>query len=307
MRWQKKGVIWQPDGQHWWARSHATCPTPLALGDGRLRLYVQCRDALGIGRVGYVDVAGDDPSRVVEVSPEPCLDIGPAGTFDENGVLQTSVVALPDGRIFMYYVGFELGHKTRYRLLSGLAISEDGGRHFTRSSNTPVLERSNDELFFRGGPFVLREPQSFRMWYVAGSAWTEIDGKPMPCYDLRYIESADGMSWPSSGRVVLPVVHPDEHGFGRPWVVKGPQGYQLFFSVRRRSLGQYRLGYAESPDGLAWTRRDEELGLDVSPGEWDDQAIMYSAVIAAAGRTLLFYNGNNFGQGGFGLAELEAP
>lgn len=307
MRWQKKGVIWRPDGQHWWARSHATCPTPLALGDGRLRLYVQCRDALGIGRVGYVDVASDDPCRVVGVSPEPCLDIGPAGTFDENGVLQTSVVALPDGRIFMYYVGFELGHKTRYRLLSGLAISEDGGRHFTRSSNTPVLERSNDELFFRGGPFVLREPQSFRMWYVAGSAWTEIDGKPMPCYDLRYIESTDGMSWPSSGRVVLPVVHPDEHGFGRPWVVKGSRGYQLFFSVRRRSLGQYRLGYAESPDGLAWTRRDEELGLDVSPGQWDDQAIMYSAVMKSAGRTLLFYNGNNFGQGGFGLAELEAP
>lgn len=305
MRWQKRGVVWRPDGSRWWARSHATCPTPLALGDHRLRIYLQCRDANGIGRVGYVDVATDDGCRVIGESSEPCLDIGPPGTFDENGVLQTSVVALPDGRLLMYYVGFELGTKTRYRLLSGLAVSEDGGRHFVRRKNTPVLERSDQELFFRGGPFVLHDEGKFRMWYVAGSAWTEIDGKPMPCYDLRYIESADGETWPAEGRVVLPVVHADEHAFGRPWVVRRDAGYQLFFSVRRRSLGQYRLGYAESPDGLAWTRRDESLNLDVTPGAWDGQAIMYSAVVESAGRTLLFYNGNNFGETGFGLAELE--
>lgn len=305
MRWRKRGVIWRPDGSRWWARSHATCPTPLAMDDSRLRLYLQCRDERGIGRVGYVDVAADDPCRILGSSSEPCLEIGPPGTFDENGVLQTSVIRLPDGRLFMYYVGFELGTRTRYRLLTGLAVSEDGGERFRRLKNTPILERSDEELFFRGGPFVLQDRGQFRMWYVAGSAWTEIDGKPMPCYDLRYIESTDGIDWPASGRVVLPVVHPDEHGFGRPWVVRGPEGYQLFFSVRRRSLAQYRLGYAESPDGLTWTRRDERLNLDVSPGSWDGEAIMYSAVVAAGGRTWLFYNGNNFGESGMGVAELE--
>lgn len=307
MRWSKQGVFWKPEGSRWWARSHATCPTPLAMPDGRLRLYVQCRDGQGIGRVGYVDVAADDPCRVIGESAEPCLEFGPPGTFDENGVLQTSVVRLPDGRLYLYYVGFELGTKTRYRLLSGLAVSDDGGEHFRRHGNTPILERSEEELFFRGGPCVLLDGDRFRMWYLAGSAWTDIDGKPMPCYDLRYIESEDGIHWPSAGRVVLPVVHPDEHGFGRPWVVKGPAGYQLFFSVRRRSLGQYRLGYAESPDGLTWTRRDELLNLDVSPGAWDGEAIMYSAVIESGGRTWVFYNGNNFGETGAGVARLEAP
>ncbi len=305
MHWRKHGVIWRPDGSHWWAASHATCPTPLRLAGGDLRLYLQCRDSGGVGRVGYIDVAVDDPARIVGLSSEPCLDIGPPGTFDENGVLQTSVVRVPDGRILMYYVGFELGTKTRYRLLTGLAVSEDGGEHFRRLKNTPILERSDEELFFRGGPFVLQDGGRFRMWYVAGSAWTEIDGKPMPCYDLRYIESPDGFNWPSSGRVVLPVTDPDEHGFGRPWVVRGPAGYRLFFSVRRRSLGQYRLGYAESSDGFTWTRRDELLGIDVSPGSWDGKAIMYSAVVEAAGRTLLFYNGDNFGESGVGVAELE--
>jgi hypothetical protein len=306
LRWIKRGLAWCPDGAQWWARSHATCPTPLDRGDGSIRIYVQCRDEQGIGRVGYVDVAADDPARILGASNSPCLDIGPPGTFDENGVLQTSVLPLDDGRILMYYVGFELGTRTRYRLLTGLAVSEDGGDTFRRTRNTPILERSDDELFFRGGPFVIADRGVFRMWYLAGSAWTEIDGKPMPCYDLRYIESADGVTWPTRGRVVLPVVDADEHGFGRPWVVREPDGYRLFFSVRRRSLGQYRLGYAESIDGLDWTRRDAILGLDVSPAGFDDQAIMYSAVVSAAGRTWMFYNGNQFGQTGFGFAEAEA-
>ena len=34
MKWQKYGVVWRPDGSLPWARTHATCPTPLALDDG---------------------------------------------------------------------------------------------------------------------------------------------------------------------------------------------------------------------------------------------------------------------------------
>jgi hypothetical protein len=75
---------------------------------------------------------------------------------------------------------------------------------------------------------------------------------------------------------------------------------------RRRSLAAYRLGYAESANGIDWIRKDEEMGLDVSPGEFDSDAIMYSAIISVGDRTYCFYNGNNFGEHGFGLAELIA-
>jgi hypothetical protein len=98
----------------------------------------------------------------------------------------------------------------------------------------------------------------------------------------------------------------DEHGFGRPWVVRrGQADYQLFYSVRRRSLRAYRLGYAESVDGIEWRRRDDQMGLDTTPGAFDGTAIMYSAVIDAGGRTYCFYNGDGFGERGFGVAVLE--
>jgi hypothetical protein len=208
---------------------------------------------------------------------------------------------------FLYYAGFELGTKIRYRLLTGVAISEDGGMTFRRYRETPVLERSDRELYFRGGPFVRLENGVFRLWYVAGSEWLDIGGKPMPVYDLRYLESGDGLNWAPEGRVCLDVSRSDEHGFGRPYVTQESGAYQLHYSIRRRSLGAYRLGYAESPDGLDWLRKDEDLGLDVSPTGWDSQAIMYAAPITIEGRTYVFYNGNEFGREGFGVALLEEP
>ena len=89
---------------------------------------------------------------------------GRPGTFDENGLSTRSVTDLGAGKMFMYYVGFELGTRIRYRLLTGLAISEDGGCTFSRYAPTPVLERSATELYFRGGPYCLYGPQRFQLW-----------------------------------------------------------------------------------------------------------------------------------------------
>jgi hypothetical protein len=305
MRWHKLGVVYKPDGTRDWAVSHAMVPTPTLLNEREVRVYLSFRDAQNVGRAGYVDVCTDDPLRVLRVSPEPVLDIGLPGTFDENGVLPTCVIDVSPGLKYMYYVGFEVGTRIRYRLLTGLAISRDGGETFVRNSRTPILERSDEELFFRGGPFVLREGNLFKMWYVAGSGWTSVAGKAMPVYDLKYLESADGIEWASAGRTCLDLRDSDEHGYGRPYVIRENGLYRLFYSIRRRSVAAYRLGYAESVDGINWRRLDDQLNFDVSMEGWDSEAVMYSAVITLEDKTYMFYNGNNFGETGFGVAMLE--
>lgn len=307
MRWKKLGLVYGPDGSMPWAKSHAMIPTPVRLNDDVIRVFVTFCDAQGIGRPGYVDVSANDPLKVLGVSPQPLLDLGKPGTFDENGLLTCSVMDLGNGRMYMYYVGFELGTKIRYRLLTGLAISEDGGETFCRYSPTPVLERTATEMYFRGGPYCLYGLKRFRLWYVAGSEWTELDGKSMPVYDIRYIESEDGIRWPDEGAVQIAITEPDEHGFGRPCVIpKSGGGYRMFYSVRRRSFGAYRLGYAESDDGHVWNRMDDQLHLDVSPGSFDSHAIMYAAPLQIDGKLYVFYNGNDFGRDGFAVAVLEA-
>ncbi len=307
MKWLKHGVVWKPSGSRWWARTHATAPTPIWLHEDMLRVYVQCRDEHNVGRVGYVDLDPTDPRRVIRESEAPVLDIGEPGAFDDNGVFQTSVLRVPDGRLFMYYVGFELCRRIRYRLLSGLAISEDDGETFRRVRSTPILERSTGEEHFRCGPWVAIDAGRFRMWYVAGGSWEQIGDKRMPVYDLRHIESPDGIHWPSHGQIVLPVNLAEEHGFGRPVVRGGPDGYRMIYSIRRREPAQYRMGFATSADGLGWQRHDEAIGLDVSSEGWDADSVEFGVDIEAAGKTWLLYGGNDFGGTGFGIAQLIDP
>ncbi|ANE55262.1 MULTISPECIES: hypothetical protein [Methylomonas] len=306
MRWKKLGLIYGPDGKLPWAKSHAMVPTPIRLNEEVIRVFVTFCDENGTGRPGFVDISAKDPLKVLRISEQPLLDLGKAGTFDENGLLACSVVDLGNGEMYMYYVGFELGTKIRYRLLTGLAISRDGGNSFSRHSSIPILERSASELYFRCGPYCVKEEGKFRLWYVAGSEWTVLDCKPMPVYDIRYAESQDGIYWPDHGEVQLAITGEDEHGFGRPCVIpKLDGGYRMFYSVRCRSAKAYRLGYAESIDGHNWQRKDSELNLDITPGSFDSDAIMYATPLAVDGKLYVFYNGNDFGRDGFAIAMQE--
>jgi hypothetical protein len=104
--------------------------------------------------------------------------------------------------------------------------------------------------------------------------------------------------------VCLDLGSEDEFGFGRPFVLKDGTRYRLWYSIRTFSKG-YRLGYAESDDGRRWERRDGDVGIDVSPSGWDSDMIAYACIQPTAHGTYMFYNGNNYGQTGFGVAVLE--
>lgn len=306
MEWRKHGIVFRPDTSLGWSQSHAMLPTPLLMLElGVLRVFYTACDEHGISRPSYVDMDPADPTRTISRAAQPLLDVGRPGTFDENGVLATSVVRTADGRLLMYFVGFEIGTRIRYRLLTGLAVSEDGGRTFRRTSTTPILERSDSELYFRAGPFVMQDRDRFRMWYVAGSRWVDIDGKPMPEYRIMYLESSDGVSWGPAGCLVMDISQDDEYGFGRPWVLREPEGYSLYYSVRRKSHRAYRMGYARSSDGIVWDRQDDQLNLDAGPDGFDAAAISYAAPIELDSRIWCFYNGNDFGREGFALASRE--
>jgi hypothetical protein len=304
MRWKKLSIVHNSDGSQPWAASHAQVPTPLLLNDDVLRVYYSAWDTQGRGRPAFIDLDARNPQRVLGPPTGPILELGQPGTFDDNGQIVCSVLRGPDNRLFMYYAGFELYRNIRYKIFTGLARSDDG-IGFYRVSDAPVLDRSNDELFLRAGPCVLRDGGMYRMWYVAGSEWLEVQGRQMPVYDIRYLESADGMTWPAVGRVVMRASLPDEYGFGRPWVVKTASGYEMYYCIRQLSTNKHRLGWATSPDGVCWQRNDGELGLVTSPGEFDSDTVMSSAVVTLHGKTYCFYNGNDFGRAGFALAVRE--
>ena len=301
--WRKLGRAYVAAGERPWQRTHAYCPTAVALDGDRIRVLCAFLDEHKVGRVGWVDVDARDPVRVLEVSQRPALDAGRPGTFDDSGVTPLSAVRLDDGTLRLYYAGWQLGVRVRYFLFTGVAESRDDGLTFERVRETPVLDRSDGELHMRTGVHVRPGGGGWRMWYAGGSDWVGAGEAAKPRYALRHLESADGLRWGAAGDVCL-APREGELGFGRPCVLDHGDGLRMWYSLRTAHRG-YRIGYAESPDGRAWERRDDLAGIDVSDAGWDSEMVCLSCVLPTPYGTYLFYNGNNYGETGFGVAVSE--
>lgn len=65
-RWQKKGVIYKPDGTLAHSRSHAQVPYAYKHKDF-LRVYFSSRDDQGQSRPTFIDVDYDDPTKILYV------------------------------------------------------------------------------------------------------------------------------------------------------------------------------------------------------------------------------------------------
>jgi hypothetical protein len=302
MRWTKKGLIFGPDRKSEWADNSALTPTPLLIDENRIRVFAGFRDSGGISRIGYVDLDGENPSRVIGFSQDPVLDIGIPGTFDDNGVILGDILRV-GSRLFMYYVGFQKPEKVKFLAFSGLAISEDGGDSFCRFQKSPVIDRSDKGLFIGAIHSILKEDDmKFRAWIALGNGWETIKGKLFPRYDIHHVESDDGIHFHQPTFCIG--CRNDEYRIGRPRVWKENGTYCMHYTKGTRA-GEYLAGYAESSNGLNWDRKDELLGIGLSSAGWDSRHLCYPALLKCKGRTYMFYNGNDMGKDGFGYAVLE--
>lgn len=300
--WRRGGCIYAPGGDRWWARRYATLPTALLLDERTLRLFFASIDDHDFGRIGYVDLDPRDPRRILREAREPILDLGPLGRFDDSGV-NPSCALVVDGAVRLYYIGWQRCERVPYMLFAGLAHGR-GDAPFEVAAPVPVLDRTAAEPFSRAAPFVLAEGSGYRMWYWSCLRWTAGPNGVRYHNVIRHLTSPDGVQWPDAGSLCLEPRAPDEYSVGRPWVVRDDDLYRMWYSIRGHRE-PYRLGYAESRDGLAWTRRDEAVGITRSAEGWDSEMLCYPCVVDAGGHRLLFYNGNRHGESGFGYAILE--
>jgi hypothetical protein len=298
MPWAKQGLIVAPAGQAPWVGTHAALPVAVPAGGGRHRIYFSSRDDANRSHIGHATLSLDDPSRGQEFAPAPVLSPGPAGAFDDAGVT-TSCLVTHGGRQFLYYTGWALGVSVPFYLHAGLAISDDGGQTFQKESAAPLLDRGVHDPFLTASPWVLIDGGRWRMWYVSGTEWETAGSGVRHRYHIKYAESDDGVAWRRDGRVCVDYVSPEEYAFGRPCVVKDASTYRMWYSVRGEA---YRLGYAESGDGLSWSRRDTESVVEPSPSGWDAEMVTYPQVVDDGDHRYLLYNGNGYGRTGIGLA-----
>jgi hypothetical protein len=203
--------------------------------------------------------------------------------------------------LFQYYTGWNVGVTVPFYLAIGCAVSDDGGATFRKVSASPVLGRTSVDPFMTASPWVLLEGGRWRMWYVSGTDWSIVDGAPRHRYHIKYAESDDGIAWEADGRVCIDYRDDQETAIARPCVLRDGETYRMWYSTRGTA---YRIGYAESADGLEWMRYDEVVGIAPATQGWDSEMQAYPVVFDHAGRRHMLYNGNGFGATGIGHAEL---
>ncbi|MHC4309791.1 MAG: hypothetical protein ACYSSN_07595 [Planctomycetota bacterium] len=305
MKWRKLGLTYTPSGNLWWAKSYAILPTAEITNEQVIRVYFASLDEYLFGRIGFVELDPNDPQRILYESKEPVLNIGEIGTFDDSGVNPSCVLNVND-RKYMYYIGWQRVERVPHMLFSGLAIANQDGDKFTRYSRVPILDRTTEEPFSRSAPFVVIENGIFRMWYWSCEHWSDDKGWTRYNTVIKYAESGDGINWSSRNIVCIAPEGQSDYAVGRPWVIKEGNLYKMWYSIRSSSSISYRLGYAESTDGLSWHKKDDEAGLNVSEVGWDSEMICFSSVVDIKDTRYIFYNGNGHGKTGFGCAVLES-
>ena len=298
MQWIKQGRILEPTGQAPWLRTHAALPVVDLMSAERWRMYFSSRDEFGRSHIGWAELAAKDPRRTLGVSREPLLSPGLLGTFDDAGVTSSCLVR-DEGRFYLFYTGWTRGVSVPFYLNAGVAVSDDEGRTFRRHSAAPLLDRNAVDPYLTASPWVLVESGIWRMWYVSGTQWRERPNGPQHSYHIKYAESADGTTWRRSGLACIDYGSPNEHAFGRPCVIRDAGRYRMWYSFRGDA---YRIGYAESTDGIRWQRMDAEAGIDVSADGWDSEMLTYPVVWRHGTQLFMVYNGNGYGRTGVGLA-----
>jgi hypothetical protein len=296
-RFRRLGVVLEPPTELPWSASHAAVPFVDPV-DAQ-RLYFTTRDEQGRSHVARASL--DLAAGTAQAERRPVLDPGPLGAFDDSGAMGSCLVRA-GSRLFLFYTGWNVGATVPFRNFAGCAIGDDDGATFRKLSAAPILGPDEVDPYLAHSPWVLIEDGRWRMWYCSGTGWELQEGRPRPRYHIKYAESGDGIRWHRDGHVCIDYEGPEEYAISRPVVVRDADRYRMWFSARG---DRYRLGYAESTDGLTWNRADGLAGLEPSASGWDSEMVCYPCVFDVNGERHMLYNGNGYGRTGVGHAVLE--
>ena len=279
-------------------QSHAANPFAERLYGDLYRIYFSCRDTQNRSSIGFVDFSLRTLT-VQALSNQPVLQPGPLGTFDDSGVSLGCIVY--DGSCrYLYYVGWNLAVTVPWRNSIGLAISINDGL-FVKQAVAPILDRNRFDPYSLSYPWVRKEASRWRMWYGSHLNWGNSEREME--HVIKHAVSADGIHWEPTDTVCLPVLSDESYAYARPCVLVEQELYKMWFSYRGKT---YRLGYAESVDGIQWRRMDEKGGMEPSGTGWDSDAVAYAHVFDHDGQRYAVYCGNGYGRTGFGLAVQES-
>jgi predicted GH43/DUF377 family glycosyl hydrolase len=240
LSWTKLGRVLTPDASTW-EGSYIAANGDALVSRGAILYWYQAGSPPRIG------LARSDDGRAWTKHPQPVVERGPAGSWDERGVGDPDVIEVA-GRFYMFYLGADRAGRQRL----GVARSDDGVT-WTKLRGNPILDLGPDGSFDENG---LGEPA---LWAAGGYYWMLYTGRDR--HEVRRIglaRSRDGVVWERSNAIptLRGTLSWNDQVVCDPSVEVTPEGVRVWFGAGNIARPDERLngviGYAElAPAGAA--------------------------------------------------------
>lgn len=296
--------------QHWKSllklydtNEYAAVPLCFWLDEYTIRVYFSSRNEINESIPYFFDF-DFYKKRIISKPKLIGLDKGEIGTFDDSGVMPTSIIKVRN-EIYMYYIGWNLGVTVPFRNSIGLAVSKDNGITFKKKFTGPIIDRSKDEPHFVASNHVVFHDNQFKMWYLSCVKWEKIGDNVRHYYHIKYTTSFDGINWERNNKIAIDFKYENEYAISVPRVLIEDGIYKMWYSYRGGLYSEnYRIGYAESKNGKDWIRMDEKVKIDLLKEDWNSEMVCYPFLFSFKDKKYMLYNGNGYGKTGIGLLEL---
>jgi hypothetical protein len=290
-----------------WAASHIQLPSARITSHGDIEIFYSTRDTDNRSHIVSFFVDRNDVGRVTEKSNNPIVNLGDHGTFDEDGLMMSSV--LERGSIsYIYYTGFRRCNGTGFTTAIGILVrNNDCGAVYNRFSQGPIIGASVAEPFFTNSPFVFYQNEKFHMIYGSGSGWNQNGEKHEGKYHLRIRESRDGLQWDDPGTDIF---EPNNFECAtRASTLEQKDGFVLYFCVRgmeefRGGSNSYKLWQSVyDVNDFKFARKNRVKFTNPEKIEKENMQA-YPSTFTVEGVNYLMFNGSDFGKNSIFFARM---
>ena len=297
--WNKETHIGLPKVNKNWSKNYMQTPVPYIFQD-KLLVFYGTRDSKNISSISWIELDPDSFS-IKKTANKPLLTKGSLGSFDDSGVIPSSIIRIKN-KYFLYYMGWSKGGDVASRNAGGVAELNFNKMCAERVFEGPILDRTREEPQYCAVPRVYRINSKYIMYYLGVNKWIGDYKSNDAIYEIRIATSNDGMNWKRNGTKALSLKN-NEGGHYPFSVLKVENKYIGFYSSRNKTSyrknpkNAYKIFFAESEDGIHWKEKNK-IKIKNLNNSFENVMQAYPSVLKINGEHVMFYNGNDFGKYG---------
>ena len=227
------------------------------------------------------------------------LSPGNYGHFDFHGVSYPAIINFKNKKK-IFYVGWQKGGKNQLPFKNNLGLC-DLSKKPNRISKAPIIPTDDIDPLNTGSCFALKKNNHIKLWYTSFLEYKNNKNNYEHIYSIRYATSKNLFKWKKNKKICIPF-RKNEIAISKPSVIYYKKKFHMWFCARGKN---YKIGYAESKNGIKWIRRDNQFKVVGKPEKWDKLAMSYPSVIKYKKKLLMLYTGNDYGKAGMGMLETK--